>query len=181
MILYNLILFLQFLCRPRVKALVGSLCARNPRIKCYDLLTAVTGLNCCLNSTNIELFLKNEPQSTSTKNLVHFAQTFRNGVLTKFDYVFPSANYRHYGQFFPPRYNLENIPHDIPLFLSYGGIDALSDVPDVRILLDILKFHDPDKLTVQFIKEYAHIDFIMAINAKDIVFKDVLSFFKRYA
>ncbi|KAE9599542.1 hypothetical protein Lal_00002639 [Lupinus albus] len=93
---------------------------------------------------------------------------YRNGVLTKYDYVLPSENYRHYGQPSPPVYNLVNIPHDISLFLSYGGKYALSDVVDVQILLDILKFHDADKLTVQFIKEYAHADFVMGINAKDI-------------
>ncbi|CAL0323012.1 unnamed protein product [Lupinus luteus] len=106
---------------------------------------------------------------------------FRNGVLTKFDYVLPSENYRHYGQISPPEYNLTNIPHDLPLFLSYGGKDSLSDIPDIQRLLDDLKFHDIDKLSVQFIKEYAHVDPIMAINAKDIVYKDVLSFFSRHA
>ncbi|XP_019457675.1 PREDICTED: triacylglycerol lipase 2-like [Lupinus angustifolius] len=166
---------------PQVKAIIRSLCDSNPGINCYDLLNAITGPNCCLNSTTVTRFFKNEPQSTSTKNLVHFAQTFRNGVLTKFDYVLPSENYRHYGQLFPPRYTLSNIPHNIPLFLSYGGKDALSDVTDVQKLLDILKFHDADKLSVQFIKEYAHADFIMAINAKDIVYKHVLSFFSRHA
>ncbi|OIW02976.1 hypothetical protein TanjilG_13613 [Lupinus angustifolius] len=114
-------------------------------------------------------------------DLLNAITAFRNGVLTKFDYVLPSENYRHYGQLFPPRYTLSNIPHNIPLFLSYGGKDALSDVTDVQKLLDILKFHDADKLSVQFIKEYAHADFIMAINAKDIVYKHVLSFFSRHA
>ncbi|CAL0323011.1 unnamed protein product [Lupinus luteus] len=166
---------------PRVKAIIRSLCDSNPGIHCYDLLTVITGPNCCLNSTTVDTFFKNEPQSTSTKNLVHFAQTFRNGVLTKFDYVVPSANFRHYGQLLPPEYNLANIPHDIPLFLSYGGKDALSDVIDVQRLLDILKFHDADKLSVQYIQEYAHLDFIMATNAKDIVYKDVLSFFSHHA
>lgn len=83
----------------------------------------------------------------------------------------------HYGEIYPPIYNLSNIPHDLPLFISYGGQDALSDVRDVETLLDILKLHDVDKLSVQFIKDYAHADFIMGINAKDIVYKNVISFF----
>ena len=36
------------------------------------------GKNCCLNASTVELFLKNEPQSTSTKNLVHLAQSKLN-------------------------------------------------------------------------------------------------------
>lgn len=34
-----------------------------------------SGKNCCLNSSTVDLFLMNEPQSTSTKNMVHLAQS----------------------------------------------------------------------------------------------------------
>ena len=84
-----------------------------------------------------------------------------------------------YEQLFPPIYNLSNIPHDLPLFISYGGEDALSDIIDVRNLLDILKFHDADKLSVQFIKDYAHLDYVMGVNAKDLVYNSVTAFFNR--
>ncbi|XP_027940836.1 triacylglycerol lipase 2 isoform X2 [Vigna unguiculata] len=57
-----------------VDAFLKSLCAY-PGIDCYDLMTALTGKNCCLNSSTVDLFLMNEPQSTSTKNMVHLAQT----------------------------------------------------------------------------------------------------------
>ncbi|TKY63079.1 Triacylglycerol lipase 2 [Spatholobus suberectus] len=162
-----------------VDAFLKSLCAY-PGIDCYDLLTALTGKNCCLNSSTVDLFLVNEPQSTSTKNMVHLAQTVRRGVLTKFNYVRPDHNIMHYGEIFPPIYNLSNIPHDLPLFISYGGRDALSDVRDVEKLLDILKFHDEEKRSVQFIEEYAHADYIMGFNAKDLVYNAVLSFFNRH-
>ena len=33
------------------------------------------GKNCCLNASTVELFLQNEPQSTSTKNMIHLAQS----------------------------------------------------------------------------------------------------------
>ncbi|XP_057437499.1 triacylglycerol lipase 2-like [Lotus japonicus] len=159
-----------------VGAFLKSLCVY-PGIDCNDLLTAITGANCCINSSTLDLFLSNEPQSTSTKNMVHLAQIVRRGVLAKFNYVRPRYNVMHYGEIYPPIYNLSNIPHDLPLFISYGGQDALSDVRDVETLLDILKLHDVDKLSVQFIKDYAHADFIMGINAKDIVYKNVISFF----
>lgn len=84
----------------------------------------------------------------------------------------------HYGSLRPPVYNLSNIPRSFPLFLSYGGMDALSDVHDVQLLLDDLKFHDVDKMSVQFIKDYGHADFIMGISAKDVVYSAVVSFFK---
>jgi len=101
----------------------------------------------------------------------------RDGVVAKYNYGWP-VNVMHYGEARPPVYNLSNIPHDLPLFVSYGGQDALSDVRDVMLLLDNFKFHDVDKLSVQFIKDYAHADFIMGVNAKDVVYNQVVAFFK---
>ncbi|XP_062151613.1 triacylglycerol lipase 2-like isoform X1 [Alnus glutinosa] len=159
-----------------VENFLKSLCAY-PGVDCYDLSSAITGKNCCLNSSTIDLFLMNEPQSTSTKNMVHLAQTVRDGVVAKYNYGWP-VNVMHYGEARPPVYKLSNIPHDLPLFVSYGGQDALSDVRDVMLLLDNFKFHDEDKLSVQFIKDYAHADFIMGVNAKDVVYNQVVAFFK---
>ncbi|XP_020589898.1 triacylglycerol lipase 2-like [Phalaenopsis equestris] len=53
---------------------LNKLCSY-PGVNCYDLLTAFTGSNCCLNGSTVELFLKYEPQPTSTKNMVHLAQS----------------------------------------------------------------------------------------------------------
>ncbi|KAL5717638.1 sterol esterase [Ranunculus cassubicifolius] len=166
---------------PKERTVIGflhSLCA-NPQINCYDLMSSFTGRNCCLNESTVDLFLMNEPQSTSTKNMVHLAQTVRDGVLSKFDYGNPDYNMQHYGQRRPPVYNLTNIPSNLPIFISYGGQDALADVQDVLLLLDSLKLHDGDKLEVQFVKDYAHADFIMGVNAKEIVYNALAAFFKR--
>ncbi|XP_022154145.1 triacylglycerol lipase 2 [Momordica charantia] len=154
------------------------LCA-NQGINCYDLLTALTGHNCCLNSSTVGLFLMNEPQSTSTKNMVHLAQIARHGVLAKYNYgkIF---NLFHYKELRPPIYNLSNIPHDVPIFISYGGRDALSDVPDVTHLLDHFKLHDVDKFSVQFIDRYAHADFIMGVDAHDVVYSSLVAFFDKH-
>ncbi|RWR74554.1 triacylglycerol lipase 2 [Cinnamomum micranthum f. kanehirae] len=155
---------------------LNKLCSKHG-IDCYDLMSLFTGKNCCLNSSTVDLFLKYEPQPTSTKNMVHLAQMVRKGVLTKFDYGSPEANTVHYSQLKPPLYNMSNIPSNLPLFLSYGGQDALSDVKDIQLLLDNLKFHDADKLTVQFLKDFAHADFVMGVNAKIIVYNPIIAFF----
>lgn len=84
----------------------------------------------------------------------------------------------HYGEATPPIYNMSNIPKDLPLFLSYGGKDKLSDVKDVQILLDSLRFHDVDKLDIQFVKEFAHADFIMGVTANNIVYNQMMAFFR---
>ncbi|XP_022740869.1 triacylglycerol lipase 2-like isoform X2 [Durio zibethinus] len=151
----------------KVSIFLKSLC-NYPGVDCYDLLSSLT----------VELFIKNEPQPTSTKNMVHLAQTVRDGVIAKYNYGRPDYNLMHYGESKPPIYNISNIPHDLPIFISYGGKDALSDVRDVQLLLDSLKFHDVDKLMIQYIKDYAHADFIMGINANDIVYNQIVQFFK---
>ncbi|KAK4768627.1 hypothetical protein SAY87_003768 [Trapa incisa] len=157
-----------------VGQLLKLLCSQ-PGVDCYDLLSILTGNNCCLNSTTDSLALQNLLQPTSTKNLLHFAQTVRNGRLTKYDYGIP-GNLLIYGEVAPPPYELSSIPKDIPMFVSYGGRDAISDPWDVQTLLHRLQLHDVDKLSVQFIEDYAHTDFIMGVNANDVVYSQVLSF-----
>ncbi|OAY29625.1 triacylglycerol lipase 2 [Manihot esculenta] len=153
-----------------------QVCA-HPEVNCYDLLTAITGKNCCLNTSTVDLFSQNQPQSTSTKNMVHLSQSVRDKVIAKYNYENPNSNLIHYGAMKPPVYNLSNIPEKLPLFISYGGQDALSDAQDVEQLLDDLKFHDVLKYTVEFVKNYAHADFIMGVSAADIVYDQVYKFF----
>ncbi|KAL2505349.1 Triacylglycerol lipase 2 [Abeliophyllum distichum] len=160
-----------------VSNFLKALCT-DPEVDCYDLLAALTGKNCCLNNYTVERFLKNEPQSTATKNLVHLAQTVRDGILSRYDYGNANFNEEHYGKSKPPVYDLSKIPSDLPIYLSYGGEDALSDVKDVENLLDSLKLHDEDKLHVQYIKDFAHADFIMGETAKDIVYNQIIEFFR---
>lgn len=86
----------------------------------------------------------------------------------------------HYGVFNPPTYNMSNIPNNLPLFLSYGGNDALSDVKDVETLLNSLKFHNVDKLYVQYVEDFAHVDFIIGVTAKNIVYGQMMAFFRNH-
>ena len=101
----------------------------------------------------------------------------RAGNIAKYDYGDESENKAHYGQPTPPLYYMTRIPKDIPLFLSYGGKDTLSDVNDVQLLLENLKDHEKDKLVAQYIDYYAHFDFIMAENANRVVYDPLLAFF----
>ncbi|XVE72467.1 hypothetical protein DITRI_Ditri11bG0041400 [Diplodiscus trichospermus] len=145
---------------------------------CFDLLTAVTGPNCCLNSSTVDVVLKHEPQPTSTKNMVHLSQMFRTATIAMYDYGNKDQNMRHYGQPTPPAYNMTGIPKDFPLFLGYGGKDILGDVKDVKSLLNDLKDHDKGKLVVVYSKDYAHADFILGVNANKLFYDPIVSFFK---
>ncbi|XP_071722625.1 triacylglycerol lipase 2-like [Rutidosis leptorrhynchoides] len=149
-----------------------------PGVDCTDLLTSFTGQNCCLNSSIVDIFLQHEPQATSTKNLIHLSQMMRDGDITMYDYNDEEENIKHYGQSTPPMYNMTDIPNDLPLFLSYGGADALSDFQDVKLLVENLKDHDADKLVLQYIDDYAHADFVMGENANVNVYNPLITFFK---
>ncbi|KAL0537417.1 hypothetical protein IC582_026395 [Cucumis melo] len=164
---------------PRGKAgvqLLVDVCAK-PGVDCVNLLTSFTGQNCCLNPSVSQIFLTHEPQPTATKNMIHLSQMIRSGTISMYDYVDVIQNIKHYGQPTPPEYNMASIPTDFPLFLTYGGADALSDVNDVQLLLDNLKDHDGDKLVVQFREDYAHADFVMGKNAKQAVYDPLIAFF----
>ncbi|ERM96924.1 hypothetical protein AMTR_s00074p00132990 [Amborella trichopoda] len=164
--------------RPIVRKLFRSLCI--PGVNCYDLVIAITGKNCCLNASTVELVIDYETMSTSTMNLDHLAQMIRNGLVSKYDYENPFKNWKHYGQFSPPRYNMSNIPTDLPLFLSYGAYDALSAPTDVELLIADLKSHNKDKIEVQLVESYAHVDFILGVNANQTVYTHIIDFFNRH-
>ncbi|KAB2613540.1 triacylglycerol lipase 2-like [Pyrus ussuriensis x Pyrus communis] len=157
--------------------LVEFIC-KTPGVDCSDLLATITGPNCCLSSASKAALFKNFPQSTATKNMIHLSQMVRMGTLEMYNYGNEDTNMEHYKQPTPPVYNMANIPKDVPLFLSYGGRDALSDVNDVGLLLDNVKDHDKDKLVVEYIEDYAHMDFIMSANANQLVYDPLLAFFK---
>ncbi|KAK6919295.1 Serine aminopeptidase, S33 [Dillenia turbinata] len=157
--------------------LLAKICGM-PGMNCSDLMTEFTGKNCCLNSSNSDAFLNHEPQPTATKNMIHLAQMIRKGTIAMYDYGNENDNMEHYGKPMPPVYNMTSIPEDFPLFLSYGGQDTLSDVNDVKVLLENLKDHQADKLVVQYIEDYAHADFVFGVNAKQIVYNPLMSFFK---
>ncbi|KAM7503691.1 hypothetical protein LguiB_002595 [Lonicera macranthoides] len=160
-----------------VEKLLADIC-KKPNNNCSDLMTSFTGKNCCVNSSQTDNFLAHEPQSTATKNMIHIAQMVRGGSIEKFDYGNAEENTNHYGQPNPPTYNMSSIPDNLPLYLSYGGADLLSDVKDVKTLLNSLKGHDSDKLVVQFREDYAHADFVFGVNAKQVVYNPLMSFFK---
>ncbi|KAA8524766.1 hypothetical protein F0562_011189 [Nyssa sinensis] len=156
--------------------LLGAIC-NGPGINCDDLLTATTGANCCLDPSAVASFLAHGPQSTATKNIIHLAQMIRQGTIAMYDYGNVVENSIHYRQPIPPVYDMSRIPKDLPLFLSYGGRDILSDVNDVQTLLRSLANHDADKLVAQYIEDYAHVDFILGANAKQVVYDPLMAFF----
>lgn len=142
-------------------------------INCSDLLTSITGPNCCFNNSRIDFYLEYEPHPSSTKNIKHLFQMIRKGTFAKFDYGL-WGNLKHYGSLNPMDYDLSQIPESLPLWMAYGGKDALGDLLDVNHTLSQLNC----KPVLVYLDSYAHLDFILSVQAKADLYDSMVDFFK---
>ncbi|KAM0933954.1 putative triacylglycerol lipase [Dioscorea sansibarensis] len=140
---------------------------------CNNMLASITGENCCFNMTRMDYYLEYEPHPSSTKNLNHLFQMIRKGTFARYDYGL-WGNLKRYGKLKPPAFNLADIPESLPLWMAYGGKDALADPTDVKRTIKGLK----SKPVLLYNDSYGHIDFIMSVNAKEDVYVDLLRFFR---
>ncbi|CAK9187096.1 unnamed protein product [Ilex paraguariensis] len=140
---------------------------------CNDLLTSVTGKNCCFNNSRVDIYLEYEPHPSSSKNLNHLFQMIRKGTFAKYDYG-KLKNMKKYGQLKPPVFDLSHIPDSLPLWMGYGGLDALADVNDVEHTLKELQ----SKPELLYLENYAHLDFLLSVRANEDVYDHMIRFFK---
>lgn len=140
---------------------------------CNNMLSAITGENCCFNGSRVEYYLEYEPHPSSTKNLNHLFQMIRKGTFAKYDYGL-WGNLKRYGHMHPPAFDLQDIPKSLPLWMAYGGSDALADVTDVKRTIKELR-SEPEVL---YLDSYGHLDFIMSVKAKDDVYGSLIKFFR---
>ncbi|KAG8650763.1 hypothetical protein MANES_07G070900v8 [Manihot esculenta] len=151
--------------------LLDSMC--DGHVDCDDLLTSMTGQNCCLNNSRVDNFLEYEPHPSSVKNLRHLFQMIRQGTFSQYDYgIF--KNLKLYGQVKPPAFDLSQIPKSLPLWMGYGGYDALADVADVEHTLKELQ----TKPELLYLENYGHLDFLMSVHGKEDVFDHMIRFFR---
>ncbi|KAI3803734.1 hypothetical protein L1987_31895 [Smallanthus sonchifolius] len=143
------------------------------RADCSDLLASITGENCCFNSSRVDFYLEYEPHPTSLKNLKHLFQMIREGTFAKYDYGI-LKNVLQYGQFKPPTFDLSQIPESLPIWMAYGGNDALGDVIDVHHTLKELR----SKPNVLFLEDYGHADFLLSTKAYEDLYNNMISFFR---
>ncbi|KAK1291830.1 Triacylglycerol lipase 1 [Acorus calamus] len=153
--------------------IMDSLC--DGHLDCNNLLSSITGDNCCFNMSRIEFYLEYEPHPSSTKNLNHLFQMIRKGTFGMYDYGI-WGNLKKYRHLHPPSFDLSKIPKSLPLWMAYGGNDALADVTDVKHMLMEL----PSKPELLYLDSYGHIDFIMSTNARADVYENLIRFFKSW-
>ncbi|XP_047332900.1 triacylglycerol lipase 1 [Impatiens glandulifera] len=138
---------------------------------CNDLLSAITGANCCLNISRIDSYLQFEPHPSSTKNLKHLFQMIRKGTFSKFDYG-RLKNMILYGSSEPPAFDVSLIPSSLPLWMAYGAEDALADITDFQHTLRDLR----SKPELLYIEKYGHVDFLLSKTAYKDVYPHLIRF-----
>lgn len=151
--------------------IMDSLC--DGHLDCNDLLSSITGKNCCFNNSRLDFYLEYEPHPSSTKNLHHLFQMIRTGDFAMYDYGL-LGNLKRYGHLRPPSFNLADIPKSLPLWMAYGGNDALADIRDVKHTISELQ----SKPELLYLEPYGHIDFILSVDAKGDVYDQLIGFFK---
>ncbi|KAG0485992.1 hypothetical protein HPP92_008087 [Vanilla planifolia] len=154
--------------------ILNALC--DGHLDCGSLLSAITGNNCCFNASRVEYYLQFEPHASSTKNLHHLFQMIRKGTFSKYDYGL-LGNLKYYRRLNPPLFSLGDIPESLPLWIGYGGNDALADLTDLRRTMKELR-SKPEALYIDY---YGHIDFILGVDAKNDVYGDLIRFLGSYS
>lgn len=74
------------------------------------------------------------PAGSGWRNLIHYAQIIKSKNFQRYDYGNKEENNVHYGQDYPPSYDLSKI--EIPMAFASGDVDQLATPTDVNWLLD---------------------------------------------
>ncbi|KAL6051175.1 Gastric triacylglycerol lipase-like [Balamuthia mandrillaris] len=166
----------EFYLSDAIKKLMPNICTFYPPL-CHYVVTLLSGPSTNINMSRVPYYLNYEPNPTSVINMAHWAQMIRHNKFQKFDWG-RLGNLLHYGQPFPPSYNLSALLQP-PIALFTGSNDYLADPEDVLRLLSEL----PRETLVDFHNEpdYAHLDFILGMDARTRIFPKVLDLLKKYA
>ncbi|KRT85849.1 hydrolase, partial [Oryctes borbonicus] len=164
----------EFLPQSEFMAKLGDAFCRKDQISqvlCTNALFAICGFNIKqLNTTLLPVILGHTPAGASTKQFIHFAQGIRSGQFRRWDYGI-WGNYKHYGSFRPPKYNMKNVR--VPVYLFYAANDWLSDEKDVMRLYKQLGDPRASILVSDF--NFNHLDFIFAIDSKRLLYDNVVA------
>ena len=104
---------------------------------CGDLMRYVMDADPSLdNYERYDVLVGHDPSGTSVMNMAHWKQLLDTKKFQAYDYGSAKDNSEHYGQPYPPVWNLNNIR--VPLRLFAGSSDELADITDVNYLWDSL-------------------------------------------
>lgn len=127
-----------------------------------------------MNDSRVPVYITHEPDGTSVKNLIHFAQGVQSNIFQAYDYGTPQDNMAHYNQTTPPVYTLQ--PLKIPTAIFWSGNDWLADPVDVSYILANVG----NIVYEKYIPEFNHLDFVWAITANKVLYPDLVAQMMKY-
>ena len=146
----------------------------NPLI-CENILFVLCGPeDKNMNQSRIEVYVSHEPDGTSVKNMIHFAQMFLSKQFQAYDYGSPEKNQQHYNQTTPPIYAIR--PMKIPTAIFSSDDDWLADPEDVQFILDNIQ----SLVYQKHIPDYNHLDFVWAISVNRVIYQDLINQMQKY-
>ncbi len=117
-----------------------------------------------------------EPGGTSTKNLIHWIQTYQKKELALFDYG--KLNMKYYGQPQPPKYDVNNFKKwKLKTFLTISDSDPFSSDKDIKFFLDAID-NNTDIVQIKNLTNYNHLDYLWSSDAKEDIYYDIIKFLK---
>ena len=127
-----------------------------------------------MNDSRVPVYIAHEPDGTSVKNMIHYAQAVQSNLFQAYDYGTPDANRLHYNQSIPPMYSIR--PMKIPTAIFWSGEDWLADPVDVGYLFDNVQ----NLVYEKYIPDYNHLDFVWAITANKVIYADLIEQMKKF-
>jgi pimeloyl-ACP methyl ester carboxylesterase len=154
--------------------LLPGVCRTLPKW-CNFVNDLLSGPTTYLNVSRLSYYLIYEPNPTSVKNMIHWAQSVRKGTFARFDYG-TQGNMQHYNQPTAPAYEFQYFPANLPVALFAGGQDYLADPTDVQFMIAQL----PGTPMVHIEPNYAHLDPLLGTNANQRIYPRILDLLQKY-
>lgn len=145
-------------------------------VLCSNVMFLMTGFNFDqLNATNLPVIFGHVPSGSAAKQFAHYGQEIVSGEFRQYDYG-KLENFRRYGSWDPPRYNVTHISTPVSLFYSEG--DWLAQPADVDTLAGQL----PNVVDVYKIplERFNHVDFLYAKDVKILINERLMKLFKLF-
>jgi len=167
----------EFLTNNEVMALAGQKLCKDEAVTqelCSNIVFLIAGYDSDqLNKSSLPAFLGHFPAGASSKQLIHFGQIRKAGKFQFYDYGW-FTNLKKYSSIKPPTYNLSNVK--VPVVLHYAQNDWLADGKDVLRLRDEL----PNIFASHIVpnSKFNHLDFLTAIDVKNLLYDDVIKMMK---
>lgn len=121
----------------------------------------------------IPVLTSHVPAGASMKQIYHYGQLIRSHRFCQYDYGL-YRNLYIYGRQTPPSYNLKNCT--VPIGIMYADRDTLAAAEDVVRL----PYELPNVIQIRRVDDdtFNHIDFIWAVDAKELVYDYVIDWMK---